>query len=304
MKPLLKESCLRPDEWEPWRAFWPELPAYRAFRDPENRPYEVWGERGWMGYPEDAVRRAFESQGRRADRSNEGDTDYFDPPHREGVIEDPLAYYVPYPTDRDPSSYPRWGIYFRAHKMLADFKQFHSRLPELIPVEISWGVYVQAVFWHELAHHVVQDTWLIQGSYSNPPPSMPYAGYSLMPKSDEEGFCEYMAFSAVEQGFSVPRLALCNDLRHGWASRTEVPLIPRYTAPRPEVLRNYALCALYWHWGRDHNPDYRPRVTPLASEAVGPFWRPFWEAHRRGTPVVSTGSGFDLIWDRVFVTDK
>ncbi|MEN3036706.1 MAG: hypothetical protein ABC588_05015 [Candidatus Methanosuratincola petrocarbonis] len=214
--------------------------------------------------------------------------------------------------------------------MLSDFKRFHSKLPRFIPPDFSWRVYVTTVFWHEMAHHVVQDAWLIQEgnksqrSSSSPSSSSPsdYSGYTLMPRQDEEGFCEYMAFTAVERGARAPGKALINlPPRHlptnemifflaDWdldryfcprsGSRTKVPLLPGRSAMKPDYFRIYALCALWKHWGRDADPVYRPRVTATASRAVGPLWSPLWDADRRGAPVISPQQGeADLIWGRI-----
>ncbi len=234
-------------------------------------------------------------------------------------MEDPLAYYVPYPSDA--SSRKGFGIYFRVKKMLSDFKRFHSKLPRFIPPDFSWRVYVTTVFWHEMAHHVVQDAWLIQEgnksqrSSSSPSSSSPsdYSGYTLMPRQDEEGFCEYMAFTAVERNLGLPPKVIRNiPMRHMLYARIfyphprpKIPLLPGRSPMKPDYFRIYALCALYDHWGRGSDPVYRPCVTRTASGAVGPLWNPLWEAHQRGAPVITLGPGEgDLIWDRIFVTER
>ena len=74
---------------------------------------------------------------------------------------------------------------------------------------------------------------------------------------------------------------------------------------RPDYFRIYTLCALWKYWGRDADPVYRPRVTANASSAVGPLWNPLWDAHRRGASVIAPRQGnADLIWGRIYVTDK
>ncbi|MEN3056799.1 MAG: hypothetical protein ABC550_00970 [Candidatus Methanosuratincola petrocarbonis] len=110
--------------------------------------------------------------------------------------------------------------------MLDDFIGFHSRLPKFILPDFSWRVYVMTVFWHEMAHHVVQDAQMI----INGPPPYEYAAYSLMPRQDEEGLCEYMAFTAVERGLGLPPKVIRNiPLRHMLYARTFYP------HPRPKI---------------------------------------------------------------------
>lgn len=148
---LLEGNCLPEDEWFPPhlldRFGHPFLPIHESQHEP-------WGEGPWAeeidyslgGLIEDSVER---------DRGDPAaDVGY------RGAVEDPLAYYVPYPSGI--SSRKPWGIYFRGKRMLSDFKRFHSRLPRFIPPDFSWRVYVTTVFWHEMAHHVIQDAWLIQ----------------------------------------------------------------------------------------------------------------------------------------------
>ncbi|MEN3062088.1 MAG: hypothetical protein ABC595_03150 [Candidatus Methanosuratincola petrocarbonis] len=161
--------------------------------------------------------------------------------------------------------------------------------------DFSWRVYVMAVFWHEMAHHVVQDAQMI----INGPPPYEYAAYSLMPRQDEEGLCEYMAFTAVERGLGLPPKVIRNiPLRHMLYARTfyphprpKIPLLPGKSPMKPDYFRIYALCALYDHWGRGSDPVYRPCITRTASGAVGPLWNPLWEAHLRGAPVITLGAG-------------
>ncbi|MBC7128072.1 MAG: hypothetical protein H5T32_07685 [Candidatus Methanosuratus sp.] len=228
-------------------------------------------------------------------------------PDFSGGVEDPLAYYAPYPS-HIPSP-KKWGIFFRARKMLDDFIDFHSRLPKFILPDFSWRVYVMTVFWHEMAHHVVQDAQMI----INGPPPYEYAAYSLMPRQDEESFCEYMAFTAVERNLGLPPKVIRNiPMRHMLYARIfyphprpKIPLLPGRSPMKPDYFRIYALCALYDHWGRGSDPVYRPCVTRTASGAVGPLWNPLWEAHQRGAPVITLGPGEgDLIWDRIFVTER
>lgn len=314
----MEGSCLPEDEWFP-------ADLLHRFGDlflpiPESQ-YEPWGEGPWVHDIDNAVGRLFKESEGRSRGEPAADFDYH------GAVEDPLAFYVPYPSD--VSRPKKWGIYFRAHRMLDDFKKFHSRLPRFIPTDFSWRVYVVTVFWHEMAHHAVQDAWLIQEGYKSQPSSPPlpdYSGYSLMPRQDEEGLCEYMAFTAVERGASLPGTILRNlpprhlptnamffltkwDLDRYFFSRPgprpKIPLVPRGPSMKPDYFRIYALCALYKHWGRNSDPVYRPRVTRAASRAVGPLWSPLWDAHRRGAPVITSRQGeADLIWGKVYVTYK
>jgi len=309
---LLEGSCLPEDKWSPDdfinRFVEFSLPIPGSWR------YELWGRGEWIDDIGNAISDCMRKIEVPITASN-----------YHGAVEDPLAYYVPYPSDASCSK--EWGIQFRGKTMLDDFISFHSKLPRFISPDLSWRVYMMTVFWHEMAHHVIQDAWLIQEGYKNQPSSLPlsdYSGYTLMPRQDEEGFCEYMAFKAVERGVSIPRDGLRRILpgptydiidflmyldfgNYCWTSASvpKVPLVPMGPSMMPDYFRIYALCALYKHWGRDSDPVYRPRVTATASRAVGPLWNALWDAHMHGVPVITYPDWYaDLIWDWISIIDK
>lgn len=198
------------------------------------------------------------------------------------IIEDPLAFYVPYhPMIKhfEPRKLfrldilfhayrllpPGWGIYFRIKKMLSDFRSFVSKhsWPRNIGLRELWHVYFMTIFWHEMAHHVIEDiaTW-------KP------ARYPSLSRFAEERFCEFNAFTTAEEQLSPP----------DWC---EIPIPPPARIPKAvgkgHVLnRRLILSRLYYHWGRDDPKSYyRPRVEREAHQFVDGLWYSFWDAHRR-----------------------
>ncbi|MCR6693218.1 MAG: hypothetical protein MRT15_12550 [archaeon YNP-LCB-003-016] len=188
---------------------------------------------------------------------------------REHVIKDPLAYYVPY-------HFSEMGIYFRINKMISDFRAFVSKYPwpNNITVNELWYVYVMTIFWHEMAHHVIEDVATLMEW-------MGKARYPLMPHLVEEMFCEFNAFTTAEKQLSPP-------------NRYNIPILPYANLPsgisKGETAflnRRLILSCLYYHWGRN-NPTstYRPIVRIEASQAVDGLWNGLWNAHKGGYEVV------------------
>jgi len=188
----------------------------------------------------------------------------------EKLIEDPLAYYVPYHS-------PRMGIYFRVNRMLSDFSNFISRWYGFmvnIKVQDIWRVYVMTIFWHEMAHHVIEDVTSV----------MEYLGklkYPPLPRHIEEGFCEFNAFSTIEKRLSGPR----------WCrvpfTFINVPSKTRSKTRIPINTRKRILSCLYYHWGRNtHSSIYKPVVDPIVPKVVDGLWNGFWCAHLGGYDVI------------------
>lgn len=305
----------------------------------------------------------------------------------EGVIEDPLAYYVPYHSP--PSA---CGIYFRINKMLDDFKEFAykavshrevrsrfdkwihpllnyyrrddaiyhyyhyiriihnlcreyrllpSRVERILakqcheyleepphPLDIEWPlyanetmlllwdlwrIYVEVVYVHELTHHILED--IIEYKYKK-------AKRAVLNRSDEEGFCEYVAFGASE-GTVYPSCVMYYVMYY-------IPYIPPLIVPLyipivpPELRALYGflgfyisfipsswlqywkyaktvLSILYYHWGRDKDPVYRPIVRQSIVNHVKDVWEYFWSAHMRCDFVIPIEDK-DEIYTRLYVT--
>ncbi|MEM2099668.1 MAG: hypothetical protein QXU99_08050 [Candidatus Bathyarchaeia archaeon] len=114
------------------------------------------------------------------------------------VIDDPLAYYIQYSdlnvgTQRDNG---HWGIYFKVRGMDFCFQNFLEffRVSVNLDVDALWNLFVEFVFWHELAHHVLQDLRTLKGEDQ----VAAWRQYCA-DKSKEEGFCEFFAFKTAEE---------------------------------------------------------------------------------------------------------
>jgi hypothetical protein len=204
------------------------------------------------------------------------------------AIVDPLAIYLPY-----HKWGWRWGIYFRIIRMISDFKDLVAKFKAAwlgagggkLEVEDLWGIwriYVEAIFWHELAHHVVEDIASALEGYNT---SRYQVGkYPLLRREVEEGFCEYTAFTTAERGFPIP-LPLSGRMpiperRERW-SEWEAPLAESLRRSGTS-LREAVLSSLYYHWGRDDPQSaYHPVVDPEVPRKVDGLWEAFWGAHLR-----------------------
>lgn len=275
----------------------------------------------------------------------------------EHIIEDPLAYYVPY------HSPPRIrGIYFRVDRMLSDFEKFaraalsYLKVRELYeewappwpyPWDIDllyylcrrywvwapwapglrercmrfihyvedlyryvrdmkplgyvplllwdlWRIYVTNIYWHELAHHAIEDVATVKR-----------AKYPALARNAEEGFCEYTAFNTSERAFYVPcsiRIPLIPPELHALYCLYELLWLP-FSSPQSRHYREYirlVLSILYYHWDRDKDPVYRPVVDPSVPKFVGARWNAFWEAHVGGYNALTVGG--DEIYKHLYIT--
>lgn len=199
-------------------------------------------------------------------------------PRAEHVIEDPLAYYVPYHS-------PQMGIYFRLNKMLQDFRRFvnkYSKYMMNFRAEDLWHIYVMIIFWHEMAHHVLEDIATVKS-----------AKYPLLPRSIEESFCEFNAFTTAERQLSPP-----NRIPILISARVPKTLIGRGALSRKN--KKIILSCLYHHWNRS-NPTsiYKPRVYPMVPKVVNAIWYGFWHAHCGGYNVIRAPTE---IYKHIYVT--
>ncbi|MCW4044947.1 MAG: hypothetical protein NWE94_05455, partial [Candidatus Bathyarchaeota archaeon] len=115
------------------------------------------------------------------------------------VIDDPLAYYIQY-SDLNIGSQQGdkyWGIYFKVEEMDSCYRGFLGffRASVNLDVKALWNLFVEFVFWHELAHHVLQDLRTLKGEDQ----AAAWIQY-IFDKSEEEGFCEFFAFKTAEEG--------------------------------------------------------------------------------------------------------
>ena len=153
----------------------------------------------------------------------------------EGIIVDPLAFYVPY------HHYPKeWGIYLRLHKIYNDFMSFLKQYYSAI-LKYSWrhalagvfALYLGVIVMHEFQHHVIEDAATIRNNKSYP---------YFEDIRDEEALCEFYAFNFF------------SSIGDEWV--------------------NAILSTLYYHWNRANDPVYRPRITQNVANklAEAPEW--------------------------------
>jgi hypothetical protein len=179
------------------------------------------------------------------------------------IIDDPLAYYIPYHHDDE-----NWGIYFRVNRIISDFKNFITFIPRNITIDIkdAWSIYITVIFWHELAHHVLEDVITVIETIRHK---------RLYPikRDEEERFSEYTAFSTAYKWLHIP---------FNYTIPLLYPKHLEYVNMKKKIVREILLSALYYHWGRDDPASpYHPVVEQAIPRIVDGLWKTFWEAHSR-----------------------
>lgn len=194
-----------------------------------------------------------------------------------GIV-DPFSIYIPYHADIE-----NWGIYIRARRVVEDFLAFCEEFEvEEVGVPLVFTIYLNTVMTHAMMHHIVEDiaTLLEFGSGSS--------RYPLLKREEEEGFCEYMAFTRKIASTRFTKL---------------FPAVMRWRAGEYGEIFAKVTSALYFHWRRAEDPVYRPRITPEVSRALGPFSFVVKFSHRIESATVLKVRG-DEVNRRVFVTER
>ncbi len=221
---------------------------------------------------------------------------------RAGIIIDPLAFYVPY------HSKPKlWGIYFRVEKISQDFNNFLAKLITK-PLQLQqlaslcFAPYIRIIYFHEICHHVIEDVATASELYSNK------QYYPFLTDQEEEGLCEYMAFTHQARSRS-PFITPLDYLRQGYFQLFNIPLHTRWTLLRLshyekeslKLLNSFTVSELYYHWKRQSN--YRPKVYPGVGAKVGPLWKSFWYSHIHKQDVLRIlVRKASEVYDRIFFT--
>lgn len=222
---------------------------------------------------------------------------------KEKIIIDPLAFYVPY-----HSSVGLWGIYFRITKITQDFKNFLDHMKTAIKAPDHWrrwlifAPYIRVVYFHEMCHHTLEDISLIRGLYSNK------HQYPFLAKNEEEGLCEYIAFTQQNRAFN-PFSVPSNTLKKAFPSFI-IPSPIRRLMPslsvrfrHLEIINKSIVYELFHYWNRQNDPIYKPKIHPNVGAKVGPLWQSFWRCHVNRWNVIKIFSiKLSEVYDRIFIT--
>jgi len=214
------------------------------------------------------------------------------PKRNESIIIDPLAYYVPY------HSHPKlWGIYFRIKKINNDFNNFINRIKNKFTSFQKqlrfWCFlpYIRIIYFHELSHHTIEDVGTVFEQYS-------IKNYPFLTKTEEEGLCEYMAFKT--QLRAIRPLHIPSSL---YGLRFSI-LSKIYPSPILKRFNEFILNELYYHWNRQNDPVYKPKIHSNVGKKVGLLWQSFWQSHKNGWNVIKIPTGkWVEIYKRVFSTN-
>jgi len=154
------------------------------------------------------------------------------------IIYDYKGYYVPYGYTRKED----WGIYLRIGKINKQFNEILEKFWKYLGINNAekamalWDTLCTIVFWHEFAHYIVDSALILKGATN-----------LRLPREEEEGFCEWLAFTL-----------------------TEIPIVPfmlinLLSTKKGKYLnkgfRMKVLNVLYYYWKRENDPVYNPRVS-------------------------------------------
>lgn len=220
------------------------------------------------------------------------------------LIEDPFAYYIP-----SPSSNP--GIYLRIKEMITDFQAFIHQytsyflqeIPELFRSHLRtltrevlqafrgiWDIYVMHVYWHMLAHHVLEDIQTIKNGLE--------LEEEPLTRKTEERFCEYYAFTTEDQRV-YPKIPQYSFIR--W-----ILLAPGSFAGKQiheEGIRKSILACLYYYWQRNLSKMFPPKIEETIISRVNGLWQGLWNAHKKGVTIITFPSSQPTeIYQNIYVT--
>lgn len=218
-----------------------------------------------------------------------------EPECEESIIIDPLAYYVPY-----HFNLKLWGIYFRVKEINKDFNNFVNRILYKFKSFqkqfrfLCFLPYIRVIYFHELAHHTIEDVGTMFKYHST-------KNYPFLTRTEEEGLCEYMAFKTqlhAMRPFYIPTSL------YG----IKFNIIPKiHPSPILKKFNEFILSELYYHWNRQNNPVYKPKIYRNVGGKVGPLWYSFWQSHKNHWNVIKikipTGKWIE-IYKRVFSTNR
>ena len=233
-----------------------------------------------------------------------------------GIIEEYLIYagkkellacYVPYSYDAN-----NWGIYFIEPNIMRSVHKLEQMYPGITPV------YFMLIFFHEFAHHVIEDWRTSSGVY--------------LAIKDDEALAEYTAFELTEAILSMQGLA--QDVFTSQSSRTLAGLIydlpPKTKPTRPPVrghgigypspgymgdyftalLKKFPLKLgwasprdplrrIYYYWNRDTDRVYHPKVPSWVNETHYVFY--LTQNLVPGLDAMWDDKNLESVYGRVFV---
>ena len=219
----------------------------------------------------------------------------------------PLACYIPYSYKKND-----WGIYLIEPTIMRSVHKLEQMYPGITPV------YFMLIFFHELAHHVIEDWRTSTGVY--------------LAIEDDEALAEYTAFELTEAILSMQ--GLTQDVFTSQSSRAIggliYDLLPKAQSawpsargygigyPTPGFVSDYftallkkfplnlgranardILSVIYYYWNRDTNPIYRPKVPSWVIETHYVFY--LTQNLLPGLDAMWDDKGLESIYDRVFV---
>ncbi len=242
-------------------------------------------------------------------------------------VVDPQTLYIPYHYHVSEL----YGIYFREKEILEDIKKFlglawsllrnerfyeRLRISEIdrsdirallrhpgISLSILIALYMEALYYHALAHHVLEDvsTLLELNDIDN---------YSIVRDSrEEEAFCEYIMYLALrgEPGWNEPEGGFALGIIYRLRDMMIIPPVSLDDLMRfLKAYRKIFAAMLYIHRNKNMYVNFRflrPAVSEDVADKISLAFRSFWISHIYGWEPMEVGIGNVEILKRVYVID-
>ncbi len=209
------------------------------------------------------------------------------------IIVDPYTFYYPYHLDLRS-----YGIYFRAKNIIEDFLEFAAlsylaidkdklaflgkkfpdrwlmlrQLLRNLNAFIASFFVVFAVFsyFHALTHHIIEDiSTYLEG--------IKKAKYSPIKRDEEEEFCVWVSFRALES-YKIPEI-LYQSKKVERILRMFYPILPK--VPREDIIdvTQFAIPLLYCFFVYRNSVLPKPRISRKVSKLFSVIWEPMRVLH-------------------------
>ncbi len=171
-------------------------------------------------------------------------------------------------------------------------EELERNIKTLIAIFQLLGLYLEHIAIHEYTHHLIEDIATIK-ERSN---VIDYRSvYGELTAAEEEGFCEYIAFSRLVK----PRITRdLGDFFKFIGLKTQRSWWRWLREAESYGLLSMFKSILYNYWGRREAYAYKPVIRPRIVKYIDIYWSLVAKSHRDGDPILVNGEGIDkrIFW--------
>ena len=172
-----------------------------------------------------------------------------------------------------------------------------------IVYNILAAIYIEAIYYHSLAHHVIEDISYFYEQYG-------IDKYSIIRSADEEeSFCEAVMYKALkaEYGWNAGTGGFALDILYKLRDLSIFPPISTEdTAKFLKIFRSVFPQLLYVYRSKDfykRYPMFKPKISQEVSEKLSFLFTGFWYSHVSNIEVIKVSRGDQEIFSRIFVIE-